>query len=174
MRQSKHNCCEVGGFNCTGYTPWNAERFDISVIQLLGFLSMHNTWTELLMTLNDSGATHFCVAPTARKAASYDLTLAALGKKRKKAARGVRFKSGLVPYAIPYEIMPYVTPILQVCESKWNPYWLIVLRSSSDSNYVTLATSMKMLTIMTHMQYHPRYCNVKAILKVWWIKMKSV
>ena len=56
---------------------------------------MHNTWTELLLTLNDSGATHFCVAPTARKGASYDLTLAALGKKRKKAARGVRFKSGL-------------------------------------------------------------------------------
>ena len=56
---------------------------------------MHNTWTKLLLTLNDSGATHFCVAPTARKGASYDLTLAALGKKRKKAARGVRFKSGL-------------------------------------------------------------------------------
>ena len=28
--------------------------------------------------------------------AQFDLTLAALGKKRKKAARGVRFKSGLV------------------------------------------------------------------------------
>ena len=57
---------------------------------------MHNTWTELLLTLNDLGATHFCVAPTARKGASLDLTLAALGKKRKKAARGVRFKSGLL------------------------------------------------------------------------------
>ena len=45
---------------------------------------MHNTRTELLLTLNDSDATHFCVAPTARKGASYDLTLAALGKKRKK------------------------------------------------------------------------------------------
>ena len=45
---------------------------------------MHNTWTELLLTLNDSGATHFCVAPTARKGASYDLTLAALGKNVKK------------------------------------------------------------------------------------------
>ena len=56
---------------------------------------MHNTWTELLLTLNDSGATHFCVAPTARKGAGFDLTLAALGKKRKKAARGVRFKSGI-------------------------------------------------------------------------------
>ena len=33
VRQSKHNCWEVGGFNCTGYTPWNTERFDISVIQ---------------------------------------------------------------------------------------------------------------------------------------------
>ena len=38
VRQSKHNCCEVGGFNWTGYTPSNAERFDISVIQL------GNTW----------------------------------------------------------------------------------------------------------------------------------
>ena len=56
---------------------------------------MHNTWTELLLTLNDSGATHFCVAPTARKGASLDLTLAALGKIGKIAARGVRFKSGL-------------------------------------------------------------------------------
>ena len=34
MRQNKHICCEGGGFNCTGYTPWNTERFDISVIQL--------------------------------------------------------------------------------------------------------------------------------------------
>ena len=57
---------------------------------------MHNTWTKLLLTLNASCATHFCVAPTARKGTSYDLTLAALGKKRKKAARGVRFKSGLL------------------------------------------------------------------------------
>ena len=46
-------------------------------------------------SLNDSGATHFCVAPTARPGASYDLTLTSLGKKRKKAVRGVRFKSGL-------------------------------------------------------------------------------
>ena len=60
---------------------------------------MHNTRTELLLTLNDLDATHFCVTPTARKGASYDLTLAVLGKKRKKAARGVRFKSGLVRQA---------------------------------------------------------------------------
>ena len=46
----------------------------------LGFLSMHNTWTELLLT---------------RPGASYDLTLATRGKTRKKAARSVRFKSGL-------------------------------------------------------------------------------
>ena len=45
---------------------------------------MHNTWTELLLALNDSGATHFCVASTARPGASYDLTLAALGKNVKK------------------------------------------------------------------------------------------
>ena len=30
--------------------------------------------------------------------AQFDLTLAALGKKRKKAARGVRFKSGLIQH----------------------------------------------------------------------------
>ena len=54
---------------------------------------MHNTWTELFLTLNDSGATHFCVAPTARPGVSYDLTPAALGKKLNKATRGVRFKS---------------------------------------------------------------------------------
>ena len=45
---------------------------------------MHNTSTELLLTLNDSGATHFCDAPTARPGASYDLTIAALGKNVKK------------------------------------------------------------------------------------------
>ena len=38
VRQSTHNFCEVGGFNCTGYTPWNTETFDISAIQL------GNTW----------------------------------------------------------------------------------------------------------------------------------
>ena len=34
VRQRKHNCCGVGVFNCTGYMPWNTERFYISVIQL--------------------------------------------------------------------------------------------------------------------------------------------
>ena len=34
--------------------------------------------------MNDLDATHFCVAPTARNGASYDLTLAALGKNVKK------------------------------------------------------------------------------------------
>ena len=52
---------------------------------------MHNMWLELLLTMNDSGATHFCVTPTARErpGVSYDLTLAAPAKKKsKKAARG--------------------------------------------------------------------------------------
>ena len=63
---------------------------------------MHNTRAELLLTLNDLGATHFCVAPTARPGASYDMTPAVLVKKSKKAARGVRFKSGL---GIPREMV---------------------------------------------------------------------
>ena len=45
---------------------------------------MHNTWVELVLVLNDSGVTHFCVALTARSGASYDLTIAALGKNVKK------------------------------------------------------------------------------------------
>ena len=76
----------------------------------LGFLSMHNTWTELLLTLNDSGATHFCVAPTARPGTSYDLTFAALGKKRKNAATDVRFKSGLLvcPLKVPTSALDWL------------------------------------------------------------------
>ena len=38
-------------------------------------------------------------------------------------------------------------------ESKWNPYLVIVLMSSSDTNYVL--TSMKVLTNMAHLQYNP-------------------
>ena len=34
VQHSKNNCCEVGRFNCSGYTLWNTERYDISVIQL--------------------------------------------------------------------------------------------------------------------------------------------
>ena len=109
----------------------------------------------------------------------------------------------------------YLTPAL--------PYWVIVLTSSSGTNYVhnehedvdqygpfsipselvlyqshpeslvnqieiliellckrahlaliMSLTSKKMLTNMTHMPYHPRWCHVKAILKVWWTKMKSL
>ena len=43
VRQSKRNCWEVGGFNCSGDTPWSTKRY-ICVIQLgtLGFLQMHN------------------------------------------------------------------------------------------------------------------------------------
>ena len=65
-----------------------------------GSLLMHDTWVELLLTLNDLGVTHFCVTPTERPGASYDLTLTALGKKHEKAARSVRFKSGLNPIHI--------------------------------------------------------------------------
>ena len=89
---------------------------------------MHNTWTELLLTLNDSDATHFCVAPTARKGASYDLTLAALGKKRKKAARGVRFKSGLgLVLSGNMPPLPYPDPMLSLWVLdkhflQWIPY----------------------------------------------------
>ena len=39
---------------------------------------MHIPGVELLLTLNDSGAAHFCVAPTARPEEKY----AALKKKR--------------------------------------------------------------------------------------------
>ena len=82
---------------------FNSERPRLSV-------DVYNTWAELFLTLNDSGATHFCVAPTARPGASYDLTLVALGKKRKKAARGVRFKSGLLSiHHVPY-LMSHSSP----------------------------------------------------------------
>ena len=45
--------------------------------------------------------------------------------------------------------------------SKWYPYWVIVLTSSSGTNYVPTPlalimslTSMKVLTNMAHFQYH--------------------
>ena len=34
VRQSKHNCCEVGRVNCSAYTLCNTERYGVSVIQL--------------------------------------------------------------------------------------------------------------------------------------------
>ena len=30
-------------------------------------------------------------------------------------------------------------------------------------------TSMKILTNMAHLLYHPRYCHIKATLQLWWI-----
>ena len=54
-------------------------------------------------------------------------------------------------------------------ESKWNPYWVIVLTSSSGTNYVpneheggdqygsfTILSEMKVVTNMVHLQYCPR------------------
>ena len=37
-------------------------------------------------------------------------------------------------------------------ESKWYPYWVIVLTSSSGTNH---APNIKVLTNMAHFQYHP-------------------
>ena len=34
--------------------------------------------------------------------------------------------------------------------------------------------SMKVLTNMAHLHYHSIWCYIKAILKVWWTKMKSL
>ena len=44
--------------------------------------------------------------------------------------------------------------------------------SSSESDYVP--NEHKMLTNMAHFQHHPSECYIKAILKVWWTKMKSL
>ena len=58
---------------------------------------MHNTWTELLLTLNDSDTAHFCVAPGTHRKPRGKLQSdpCCTRQKCKKAARGVRFKSGL-------------------------------------------------------------------------------
>ena len=71
------------------------EHRKISTPKHLGFQSMHNTCTELLLTLNYSGATHFCVALPHKKGQVTIWPSLHSAKKRKKAARGVRFKSGL-------------------------------------------------------------------------------
>ena len=34
--------------------------------------------------------------------------------------------------------------------------------------------SMKILANMAHLQYHPRYCYIKATPQVWWIKIRSL
>ena len=47
-------------------------------------------------------------------------------------------------------------------ESKWNPSWVIVLMSSSDSNYV--ANDHEDVYNVAHLQYHPGWCHAKAIL----------
>ena len=39
-------------------------------------------------------------------------------------------------------------------ESKWYPYWVIVLTSSSG--IIMSLMNMKVLTNMAHLQYHPR------------------
>ena len=39
-------------------------------------------------------------------------------------------------FAIPSEMTAISKPSWKFGEPKWNPYWLIVLTSSSDSNYV--------------------------------------
>ena len=53
-------------------------------------------------------------------------------------------------------------------ESKWHPYWLIMLTTSSGINYVP--NDHEAFDHMTWMQYNSRWCHVKFILQVWWIK----
>ena len=53
VRQSKHNCCEVGGFNCTGYTAGNTETFDISVIQHWLQIFLCSVYTAFLSSFAD-------------------------------------------------------------------------------------------------------------------------
>ena len=57
-------------------------------------------------------------------------------------------------------------------ESIWNPYGLLMLTSSSDSNYVP--NKHGDLDQYDSYAIRLRWCHVKAILKVWWIKMKSL
>ena len=88
VRQSKHNCCKVGGTKCSGYTPWNTEIYDISVIQLGKTWAFcrcitrgHNCFWHWMIRVRHIFMSH---PPHARPGASYDLTLAALGKNVKK------------------------------------------------------------------------------------------
>ena len=57
--------------------------------------------------------------------------------------------------------------------SKWYPYWVIVLTSSSGTNYVPneheCVDQYGSFSIPFEL-----VLNIKAILKVWWTKMKSL
>ena len=48
--------------------------------------------------------------------------------------------------------------------SIWNPYWLIVLMSSSESDYVPNEHEDVDKYILADLQYHLRKCHVKTIL----------
>ena len=50
-------------------------------------------------------------------------------------------------------------------ESKWYPYWVIVLTSSSGTNYVPNEHE-GVEQYGSIFQYHPSGCYIKAILKV--------
>ena len=57
-------------------------------------------------------------------------------------------------------------------EPKWNPYWVIMLTSSSGTNYVP--NEHEDVDQYDSYTIPSKQCHVKAILKVWWIKLKSL
>ena len=57
-------------------------------------------------------------------------------------------------------------------ESKWNPYWVIVLTSSFGTNYVP--NEHKGINQFGSFAILSELCYIKAILKVWWTKMISL
>ena len=74
------------------------------------------------------------------------------------------------PQATPSELMLQLS--CKFSASKWNLHWVIV--SWAYLAKIMSLSSLKILTNMAHMQYHPRLYNVTAIHQVWRFKRKSL
>ena len=60
------------------------------------------------------------------------------------------------PYAKTIQESTMIQLSCKFWESAWNLGWIIALANSSDTNLIMSLMSMKIVTNMTHMQYHPR------------------